>query len=89
MTDNKIETEPNKKEYYKQYREKNKDKIKKYTNEFYENNINYNKEYYEKNKQKIQGYLKCDICEGKYKYSNKNKQILLIFHILYNMYVCQ
>lgn len=56
--------------YYKEYYEKNKDKIKKIQNEYKEKNIDkikqYRKEYYQKNKDKMKNAVKnkhhCDIC---------------------------
>ena len=46
-------TKEQRKEYNKQYREKNKEKIIKQSREYYENNQDKIKQYYEKNKDKI------------------------------------
>lgn len=47
-----------KKEYQKEYYEKNKEKIRKYQKEYRKNNKERTKEYYEKNKEKIKEYQK-------------------------------
>jgi hypothetical protein len=49
-----------KKEYDKEYREKNKNKIKEHKKEYYENNKDKIKEWREENKDKIKEYMKTD-----------------------------
>jgi len=70
----------NKKQYQKEYREKNKDKIKEVGKEYREKNKDkikeVKKEYYEKNKDKIKEYReknKDKIKEVKKEYREKNK----------------
>ena len=71
-------------EYFKEYRERNKDKMKEYNKEYYERNKDrikeqmkeYNKEYYERNKDKIKEYReqnKDRINERDKKYYERNK----------------
>jgi len=61
------------KEYQKEYRKNNKDKIKKYNKEYRELNKEYQKEYYEKNKDKIKEYYN----DNKDKIREKNKDKIM------------
>jgi len=67
------------KEYKKEYRDNNKDKMQEYNKVYYENNKNKIKEYQEKNKNNINAMRKipyiCDICNGNYTYANRAKHI--------------
>lgn len=55
------------KEYYKEYRENNKDKLKEYYKEYSENNkkeiLEYQKQHYKNNKEKILKKIECPICQ--------------------------
>ena len=42
--------------YFQDYREKHKEKIRKYGHQYYQENKEKKKEYYEKNKEKIREY---------------------------------
>jgi 5-methylcytosine-specific restriction endonuclease McrA len=72
----------NKKEYNKQWRDKNKEHIKKYNKKWWEENPDYRNEYYERNKKKVKeqnknwrkGHPEYDIIYlGKYREENKER----------------
>jgi len=75
-----------KKEYSKEWRENNKEKIKNYDKEYREDNKekikDYKKEYYEVNKEKINEKFNCD-CGGCYAFRNKARHLKTKKHINY------
>jgi predicted GIY-YIG superfamily endonuclease len=73
-------------EYYRQYRQDNKDTIKEYKSQYCQDNrderFKYSRQYYQDNKDTMNTKHDCDICGGKYTHSSKTRHFKFQKHII-------